>query len=282
MKYGLEFDGVDDYVDLGLQLPGNGIFSIEFSFLDLSLSEGVRRWFTTTREMFTSSTVVIREQNGGIYLSVGGTSHLLAREWKGVIRHYAIVSDNSRIKLYEDGILIINISGSPGTIEAAAYFGGGYESGGTLLEYAKGVFDEVRIWDIARTQAEIQSNMSTSLVGSEPGLIAYYPIVTGSGSVLYDQAGNNDGTIYGATWKQYLVISGTVTGSNGEPAERIVRVYDRGTGEFIGSAVSDPTTGMYTIESNSATAEEINRIVFADDEAEGVVFNDIIDRIIPE
>jgi hypothetical protein len=45
--------------------------------------------------------------------------------------------------------------------------------------------DEVRIWNVARTQSEIQSNMNTELTGTESGLVAYYPFNQGIA------AGNN-------------------------------------------------------------------------------------------
>ncbi len=34
--------------------------------------------------------------------------------------------------------------------------------------------DEVRVWNVARTQAEIQANMNQPLTGNETGLVAYY------------------------------------------------------------------------------------------------------------
>jgi len=39
---------------------------------------------------------------------------------------------------------------------------------------ANAIFDELRIWNIARTQTEIQSSMNMELAGNEPGLVAYY------------------------------------------------------------------------------------------------------------
>jgi hypothetical protein len=39
---------------------------------------------------------------------------------------------------------------------------------------ANAIFDELRIWNTARTQAEIQSSMNMELAGNEPGLVAYY------------------------------------------------------------------------------------------------------------
>lgn len=40
--------------------------------------------------------------------------------------------------------------------------------------FFNGLIDEVRIWNVARTQAEIQANRNTELTGNESGLVAYY------------------------------------------------------------------------------------------------------------
>ena len=37
-----------------------------------------------------------------------------------------------------------------------------------------GLIDEVRIWNVARSEAEIRSDMNTQLKGNEPGLVAYW------------------------------------------------------------------------------------------------------------
>jgi hypothetical protein len=36
-----------------------------------------------------------------------------------------------------------------------------------------GAVDELRIWNIARSQAEIQATMAVHLTGTEPGLVGY-------------------------------------------------------------------------------------------------------------
>lgn len=56
--------------------------------------------------------------------------------------------------------------------------------------YANAQFDEIRLWSRARTQAEIQRDFRASLRGDERGLIAYYRMDEGSGSVLNDSSGN--------------------------------------------------------------------------------------------
>jgi hypothetical protein len=65
-----------------------------------------------------------------------------------------------------------------------------------------GQMDELRIWDIARTQSQIQSNMNVSLSASSSGLVAYYKFDEGTGSSIADATINaNNGTLQNTpTW----------------------------------------------------------------------------------
>lgn len=58
-----------------------------------------------------------------------------------------------------------------------------------------GLIDEVRIWNIARTQAEIQATMDTTLKGNEPGLVGYWNFDNGTANDL--SPNGNDGALYG-------------------------------------------------------------------------------------
>jgi hypothetical protein len=49
-----------------------------------------------------------------------------------------------------------------------------------------GVMDEVRLWSVAKTPAEIAANMKVVLKGTEPGLVAYYRFDEGTGIVVDD------------------------------------------------------------------------------------------------
>ena len=49
---------------------------------------------------------------------------------------------------------------------------------------------ELRIWNLALTDTEIESNSKTWLSGSEPGLVAYYPMNEAQGSEIRDVSGN--------------------------------------------------------------------------------------------
>ena len=52
-----------------------------------------------------------------------------------------------------------------------------------------GSIDEVRIWDHARTPAQVREAADRSLTGNEEGLAAYYPLDEGEGAEARDQAG---------------------------------------------------------------------------------------------
>ena len=56
-----------------------------------------------------------------------------------------------------------------------------------------GLTDEVRIWNVTRTQCEIRHNMNRQLRGDEQGLAGYWRFDEGAGQVAYDSSrfGNN-------------------------------------------------------------------------------------------
>lgn len=66
---------------------------------------------------------------------------------------------------------------------------------GTTVEFAgptgwQGKIDELRVWNVFRTEAQIHDNMRVMLKGNEPGLIAYYKFDEGTGTNAADATGN--------------------------------------------------------------------------------------------
>jgi hypothetical protein len=61
-----------------------------------------------------------------------------------------------------------------------AVSGGRYHFGGLM--------DELRLWNVARSQAEIQATMNRALSGSESGLVAYWPFDENGGTVISNRA----------------------------------------------------------------------------------------------
>lgn len=89
--------------------------------------------------------------------------------------HVAATYDGSSIKLYINGCLVADSTHS-GTIVTNDFIAAvGTRSGSPLTDHYRGLVDEVRIWNVARTQSQIANNMN-NLVNptTEPGLLAYY------------------------------------------------------------------------------------------------------------
>ena len=64
----------------------------------------------------------------------------------------------------------------------------------------RGAIDEVRIWSVARSQDQIQSNMNQYICGNEKGLRAYWSFDEGQGEELRDTIGHSNGVISGPEW----------------------------------------------------------------------------------
>jgi hypothetical protein len=52
-----------------------------------------------------------------------------------------------------------------------------------------GKIDEFRVWNLARTDAEILGSMHQKLSGKEPGLVVYFPFDEGTGTTSKDLVG---------------------------------------------------------------------------------------------
>ena len=77
--------------------------------------------------------------------------------------------------------------------------GARYEDGTAWAYYFNGLIDEVRIWNVARTQDEIQAAMSHHLEGTEEGLVGYWRMDEGSGQMLVDYSYNGNHGQLGST-----------------------------------------------------------------------------------
>lgn len=79
-----------------------------------------------------------------------------------------------------------------------------------------GAIAEVRVWNVARTAADIQATRDRTLEGKPKGLVGYWPCVEGSGEELADRAGKSTGRIReGVEW---IKTTGAAPGPPGEHA----------------------------------------------------------------
>ena len=98
--------------------------------------------------------------------------------------HIAFTFDGTTTKLYVDGIEVDSSDFASGLTPHPVPIS-------IIGRKFLGKIDEVRIWNIARTQGDIQSTLSTTLLGNEPGLVAYYPMNVNQDWELIDEGPNN-------------------------------------------------------------------------------------------
>jgi predicted nucleic acid-binding Zn-ribbon protein len=206
-EFALEFDGKNTSVELP-QTP-----------LDLFNQFTIEAWVYFNR--FASYSRIIEFGNGcgadNIILANQATSNDLLFCFRGSVQHDLLVKDilesnqwihlavsldrSGNTVLYKNGIIIgkTQFSLPPSVIRKRNYLGKGNWSD-PLFD---GKIDEIRIWQRARTQTEIQADLNHRLVGNEPGLYSYWRFDEGKGKQLCDQTDNvNHATIVGGTWVQ--------------------------------------------------------------------------------
>lgn len=114
--------------------------------------------------------------------------------------HIAFVYDGTDQILYVDGAIVAS-SATSGTLTNSTSFNSGLVIGARYdqaQQYTNTAFDDVRIWNVARTPSELSNNMNINLSGNETGLVAYYRFEDGQGSsTVTDITGNgNTLTLY--------------------------------------------------------------------------------------
>jgi gliding motility-associated-like protein len=87
---------------------------------------------------------------------------------QNVWSHIALVKEGNQFKIYINGNLT-----DTGNAPNAVNITGPYQFG-FIENYYAGLLDEVRFWNVSRTQAQIQGAMSNELVGNESGLVDYF------------------------------------------------------------------------------------------------------------
>lgn len=110
--------------------------------------------------------------------------------------HIAVVGSGGEQNFYVDGAFVGDAATQSCTDIGVI---GNYMAGNQPW----GKVTEVRLWNNARTQAEIQDNMFSELTGTEDGLIGYWKFNEGEGDTVHDSAGDNNGTRDGADWVQH-------------------------------------------------------------------------------
>ena len=133
--------------------------------------------------------------NGSDWNLLESNSTLLPDRWY----HIVLISHPDYRKIYIDGTEDISAGGIGDIVPSPNrnLIIGGSSSKGYLWN---GHIDDVRIYNYALDEGEIQEIMSGEATGAESGLMGYWKFNESSGSTAFDSSGNgNNGTIFEAT-----------------------------------------------------------------------------------
>ncbi|MBB3207905.1 CSLREA domain-containing protein, partial [Rhodopirellula rubra] len=204
----LEFDGTDDYVAITSSPE-----------LTMSNTMTMEAWVRPDASANTDRMILNKEGEYEMSVDADGsikwafansdpgwawhdTNYTLTDgEWA----HVAVSYNNGTVSTYVNGELVEVYEGS-GTIGDShptlneLHIGG--RGNNPTGQYFQGGIDDVRVWNVVRSQAEIRDGIDTPPTGSETGLVGYYQF-NGSGTTVVDASGDgNHGTLGGGVSDQ--------------------------------------------------------------------------------
>lgn len=228
----LHFDGVNDYTETTspTNLPlGNAARTVE-----VWVKVGtIGNWRSIVNYGATANSQrfgILIDNSGRPYFvgennDMTGTVAINDNNWHHIAVTYT-GGTNGTVAMYVDGVLNISSTKTLNTSNGKLRMGRRVD-GGANFEYFNGTIDEVRIWNYALTQCEIQTRKNDEVNPSTNGLVSYYKFNQGSAAgnnasiaSVTDLTGNNNGQMYnfalsGAT--SNFVAPGAVTSGVNAP-----------------------------------------------------------------
>ena len=212
-NWALRFDGVDDYVDLSPSPLGTPAGLTVEAWVRIDESGKLHYLVTDAYDDYNDGFSLVIGVDGRVTFVVAAnmstkgiavsSTALQVGDWYHVAGVYD--ADNDAVKVYVDGAEEAVVAYSDGI---------GYSSTRDLLlgsqskgyyrnsRYLKGALDEIRLWDAARSAADISATMRAEIDSESTGLIGYWRLNEGSGVSAEDigSAGNTGRLIRGPEW----------------------------------------------------------------------------------
>jgi hypothetical protein len=194
-RFALDLDGINDYaaVPAAISMPSSLTLEATVNLGDATGAKWIAGESGGAR-LVTNGTTLEFYIHDGATLQGPATATITPNTWQ----HIAGVYNGSQLQVYVNGV--------PGT--PFAFTGANQDIGGSFnigspdgaTQFTHMLVDEVRLWNVARSEISIRENMFQTLAASEPGLVAYYRMDTRGTDILYDVVNpNNNGTLNGLT-----------------------------------------------------------------------------------
>jgi hypothetical protein len=204
----MSFDGVDDVVEIPTPSFNSSLNNLTLEvWVNLNSLQASQRILDQWGAL---GIYTLRVENNGtatMSLNLDGMSsggyleYAIPTNDVGQWVHVAATYDGASLNLYRNGVLM-NTTPTTGD-PSASYQGNSLRIGSNPSNQALGgMIDEVRIWNTALSQQEIQQYMNCSPTGNESGLVGYWDFEEGTGGTAYDQTsnGNDAWVLNGATY----------------------------------------------------------------------------------
>ncbi|MBM3239750.1 T9SS type A sorting domain-containing protein [Candidatus Poribacteria bacterium] len=173
----LSLDGNGDFMEVNEPFTNNTVFTISLWVNPYVINDGGYHGFIGKQgDQYRKPGLWLAPSNGGLHYDSYSSDGIRyddlldgfftsARQWV----HVAWVKDDTEYRIYRNGLLF-----ATRTAPTSFYTADSSYWIGRVDNYWNGLIDEVRIWNIARTQEEIRATMNTTLKGNEPGLVGYW------------------------------------------------------------------------------------------------------------
>ncbi len=169
----LDFDGSNDRVNLPFVISGSYTKEAWINITNLGADNNIVSGSATALWAPASAGSRLSAGHGGGFNSVQDPTPLVAGTWYHVAVTYNAATGD--MKLYKNGVLVNSATGVATYTETVQYIGAF-----NAAFVFSGKIDEVRIWNVERTGAQIAAAMNCPLTGDEPGLMAYYDFNQGT------------------------------------------------------------------------------------------------------
>jgi hypothetical protein len=217
----LVFNGTDQYAEVPFSAALNtSSFTIEF-WAKINGGAGTNRSALSSQGNLTGAGFSASDinqwnfnlGNGSSFESLAGGNAEIGK-WA----HVAGTFNGSEMKLYVNGDLkgTKSFTGYQMNTSLPLRLGASNKASGEAEMFFNGAIDEVRIWNTALTQTDIQNNMHNVISPSATGLAAYYRFEHSGGNQLSDLAGSRNATLINtneSNWiDSYAMLSPLATG----------------------------------------------------------------------